>query len=336
MQRRAGLDLGIAQVGQRVRGDRLMARRLALRAGAFDHRRRRRRERGAGLFDLSRGLLVVDQHGERLGAADLGLHLAVALRLPGLATQPVALGGDLGDHVVDAGEVVLGALQPQLGLVAARVQAGDARRLLENAPTRLRLGADDLGDLPLPDERWRTGAGGGVGEQDLHVAGAHLAAVDAVGRTLLAPDAAGDLEHVGIVERGRRGPRGIVEDEADLGHVARRPIAAAGEDHVVHARRAHALVGAFAHHPAQRLDEVRLAAPVRPDDARQPRLDLEIGRLDEALEADEAEFGEVHGPAGRVCRISRVRHGRRLASGAKWWCVDKLRCARRATPQERY
>jgi len=33
----------------------------------------------------------------------------------------------------------------------------------------------------------------------------------------------------------------------------------------------------FAHHPAQRLDKIRFAAAIRPDDARQAGLDQEIG-----------------------------------------------------------
>ena len=50
------------------------------------------------------------------------------------------------------------------------------------------------------------------------------------------------------------------------------------------------LLGAvLAHHPAQRLDQVRLAAAVRADDAGQAGLDDELGRLDEGLEAGEAE-----------------------------------------------
>ena len=71
-------------------------------------------------------------------------------------------------------------------------------------------------------------------------------------------------------------------------------VAGAGEDHVVHAGRAHVLVGAFAHHPAQRLDEVRLAAAIGPDHAGQPALDEEFGRFDERFEAEQAQPREFH------------------------------------------
>ncbi len=64
--------------------------------------------------------------------------------------------------------------------------------------------------------------------------------------------------------------------------------------------RAHVLVRAFAHHPAQRLDEVRLAAAVRPDHAGQAALDDELAGFDEGFEAEEAQpenFMPRHPPA---------------------------------------
>ena len=145
----------------------------------------------------------------------------------------------------------------------ARVQPGDAGGLFQDAAARLRLGRDDFVDLALPHQGRRARTRGGVGEKDLDVAGADLAAVDAIGRARFALDPARHFEHFGIVEGGGRGARAIVEHQADLGYVARRAIPGTGEDHVVHAGRAHALVRILAHDPAQRLDEVRLAAAVR-------------------------------------------------------------------------
>src|SRR5581483_5160719 len=54
------------------------------------------------------------------------------------------------------------------------------------------------------------------------------------------------------------------------------------------------LVGRFAHDPAHRLDQIRLAAAVRADDAGQAGLDDEIGRFDEGFEADQAQPRELH------------------------------------------
>ncbi len=174
------------------------------------------------------------------------------------------------------------------------MQAGNAGRLFEQLTAGLGLGLDQLADAALADHGGRAGAGRGVGEQELHVLGAGFLAVDAIDRALAALDAARHLDLVGIVEGGRRGAIGIVEIEADLGGVAGRPVAGTGEDHVVHAGRAHVLVGVFPHHPAQRLDKVRLAAAIRPDDAGQAPFDDEFGRFDEGLEAEQAQAVELH------------------------------------------
>ena len=69
---------------------------------------------------------------------------------------------------------------------------------------------------------------------------------------------------------GGRGAVAIVEHQRDFGVLRAGRGRGAGEDHVVHAGGAHLLVGILAHDPAQRLDKVRLAAAVRPDDAGQP------------------------------------------------------------------
>ena len=130
----------------------------------------------------------------RLELADLGGKRLVFRRLPGLALEARQLRLQLPDHVVEPRQILLRRLELELGLVPARVQAGDAGGFFEDEPARLRLGVDDLGDLALAHQGGRARAGRGVGEEQLHVAGAHVAAVDAIGRARLALDAAGDLE----------------------------------------------------------------------------------------------------------------------------------------------
>ena len=239
-------------------------------------------------------------------AADRAGKFAVAVRLARLPLEAVDLGVDLLENVLDAGEIVFGALEPELGFVPARVEAGDAGGLLEDQPARLGLGGNDLADLALSHQRRRARAGRSVGEQELHIACAHLLAIDAVSRTGVAFDAPGDLDGLGIIESGRRATVGIVEQEPNLGVVSGGTPAGAGEDDVLHARAAHVLERALAHHPAQSFDEVRLAATVRPDDAGQSRLDSELSVVAKALEASQAQALELHSsrpfdPARRSC-----------------------------------
>ena len=201
----------------------------------------------------------------------------------------------LTDHVFDALEIGFRGLELEFGLVAARVQAGDPRRLFENPASRLRLGIDELADLALAHQGRRTGSRRGVGEQELDVTGPYVAAVDAIGRPGIALDAAYDFDGLVIVELGRGGALGVVERDRHLGHVPRRAVRRSGKDDVIHARGAHALEGVFPHDPAQGLEQVRLAAAVRADDAGEPAFDDHLGRLDEGFEPREPEPRELHG-----------------------------------------
>ena len=174
--------------------------------------------------------------------ADFARDLLVLHRLAGLTLQAVQLAFELRGHVIEAGEVLFRGAELQFGLVAAGVQAGDAGGLFEDEAARLRLGVDDLRDLPLAHEGGRARARGGIGEEKLHVAGAHFAAVDAVGRAIVADDGAAHFEDFGIVEGGRGRTVLVGEGDQHFRHVAGGALGGAREDHVLHAGGAHGLV----------------------------------------------------------------------------------------------
>ncbi len=157
------------------------------------------------------------------------------------------------------------------------------------------LRLDDLADAALVHERRRARAGRGVGEQRSDVAGAHLAAVDAVDRALLALDAARDVERVGVVERGRRLAVGVVDQDRDLGVVARR----AGRNCRRRSRRPsrrRASPCSEASPITQRTASTRfdLPQPFGPTTPVSPGSISKVGRLDEGLEADQAQPRELH------------------------------------------
>ena len=231
---------------------------------------------------------------QRLGLAHLGGDFAVADRLPRLLLQAVDLSGQLPDDVLDPGEVGLGGLQPQLGLVAAGVKSRDTGGVLQHAAALLGLGLNDLADLALVHQRRRARAGRGIGKQDLHVAGAHIAAVDAIDRARLALDPARDLQNLAVVHRRRRRAIGIVDRHHHFGVVARRTVAGTGEDHRIHVGGAQRFMRGLAHRPAQRLDQIGFAAAVRPDHAGEAGFDHEISGFDERLETVEAKAGQFH------------------------------------------
>ena len=312
LQRGSSAGLGLAQAGQVVGADRLDARGLALFAGAFGEFANVEVVGLLGFGDVGMGLhpAHVEQHG--LGLADLLRHFAVADRLAGLLLQALHLAGELADHVLDAGEVGLGGLEAQFGLVAAGMQAGDAGGVFQHAAARFGLRLDDFADLALVDEGGRARAGGGVGKENLDIAGTDVAAVDAVAGSGVALDAAGDFQDFGVIDRRGRGAVGIVDGHHHFGVVARGAVAGAGKDHGVHVGGAQRFVRSLAHRPAQRLDQVRLAAAVRPDHAGEAGFDHEIGGFDEGFEPVQAQAREFHGhvtlwspPAGKPVESGR-------------------------------
>ena len=313
LQRGGGPRFGVAQRRHRGGGLGLAGGSLRLRAGLVADHADGEVAALFGFRQLGIGADPAQMEQRGLGGAHLRRDVAVADRLPRLLLERVDLAGELVDDVLDAREVLLGGAQPKLGLVAPRVQAGNAGRLFQHTPALLRLRLDDLADAALVHQSRRARAGRSVGEQDVDVAGAHLAAVDAVGRTLFALDPARDVELLVLVELRRRLAVRVVDQHRDFGVVARRPAVGAGEDHVVHVGGAQRFVRGLAHHPAQRLDQVGLPAPVRPDHAGQPRLDQEVRGLDERLEAEQAQAREFH-----VAVIPKSRRGRwtRLEPGS--------------------
>ncbi len=294
LQRCSGGSFVVAQRRQRRRG-------FSLRGGGEAHETRQVGDLRFGFlqaltrlrqFLLGMGELEGQHRG--FGAADMVGEVAIAARLARLPLQALVLLLEGYQHVLDARKVLLGRAQAQLGLVTAGIETGDAGRLVDDRAAVGGLGVDQGADAALADQRGRARAGRGVGKQRLHVARADFLAVDRIGRAVAALDAAHDVELVGVVHHRGRRARLVVERQHDFGDIARGPGAGAGEDHVLHLRAAHLLGRGLAHHPLQRLDQVRLAAAVGTDDAGHAGLNGEFRRIDEGLETGEPEFVELH------------------------------------------
>ncbi len=258
---------------------------------------------GFGGFELRRGPAQMLQ--QRFRAPHLARDIAITHRLAGLGLERGDLGGELADDVFGARQVLFGRLEPQLGLVPAHMQSGNAGGFFQQAAALLGPRRNDLADAALVDQRRRARAGGGVGEQHVDVARAHLAAVDPEGRALLAQDPARDFQRVVLVERRRRLVVGVIDQHADFGVIARRASGVAGEDHVVHLGGAHGLVRGFAHDPAHGFHQIGFAAAVRADHAGQSGFDLEVGRFNEGLESDETQTRELHSLLCPSCPLRR-------------------------------
>src|SRR3546814_15107404 len=111
--------------------------------------------------------------------------------LPPERTGPVF---HFAQNFVQAGKVGFGSLEFLLGIPAADVKAGDACRLFQHHASFCGLGRNGGSNLALTYERRAMCARGGIGEDQRHVFGPHIAAIGAISAASAAFDPANDLQ----------------------------------------------------------------------------------------------------------------------------------------------
>ena len=177
---------------------------------------------------------------------------------------------------------------------AVAVQAPRDRDLGEALEVdRGRRVGEQLGDLVLR-RRDRVALGVGPGRRGGRVFG---------GRLVLAAETFGQLLDLRFIGRaceleGLVREADVVERQRDLGHRRRTARLRAGEDDVLHRLAAQVLGALLAHAPADRIDDVRLAATVRADDGGDRRIERQHRAIAERLEPDDLDSLDAHVPVG--------------------------------------
>ncbi len=154
LQGGGGADLGVAQRRELGGGLELAPGGLGLLAGARCDHPHRQILGVLGFCVLAIGGDPAQVEQGRLGLANLLGDDTVADRLLGLALEGLDLAGELVDDVLEPRQVGLGPPQPQLRLVPARMQAGDAGGLLQHARR-----CSGLAAMISPMRPWWTSAG---------------------------------------------------------------------------------------------------------------------------------------------------------------------------------
>ena len=182
----------------------------------------------------------------------------------------------------------------QLGAMAASLEAAEPGRLLDQRPPLGRPRREDRLDLALADDRVHPLAEPEVGEQLDEVEPPHRGPVDEVLPLAAAmqPPRDGELR----VVDGQR-TVGVVEEELDLAEVGRAARAAAGEEDVVRLLGPQLGRAEGAGGPADRVGDVGLAGAVRADDHADARLETDLDRVGEGLEATQLDGAQMHRPA---------------------------------------
>ena len=207
------------------------------------------------------------------------------------------------------------ARELQLGAMAARLEAAEPGRLLDQRAPLLRLRREDRLDLALADDRVHALAEPEVGEQLDEVEPPHGGLVDEVLALAAAVEPPRDRE-LGVLDGGPVAVV-VVEEQLDLAEVGRPAVRRAGEEHVVGLLGAQLVRAERAGRPADRVGDVRLAGAVRPDDHADARLEAHLDRIREGLEATQLDGAQMHrrrlsGGAERY----RAARARRCTAGA--------------------
>ena len=236
----------------------------------------------------------------------------VAQRLGGLTAEGSDLTADFADHVGDAREVGVDAAELVERFATLGLVAGDAGGLFEEVAALGGIGGQDLVDLALHHERVGHAADTGVHEETLDVLQARRLAVDEVVAGALAVEAAHDGD---FGEGGTQFLFAVGEDQFDLALGEGLAAVGAGEDDVLHRRGAQGLGGLFAQDPADRVDDVGLAAAIGSDHGRDPGTELDAGPVGEAFESVGDDFLEVHRGVNRTIALPYPRRKRLVPSG---------------------
>ena len=250
---------------------------------------------------------------DRLARAGLGLDLAetqrqqfrlqlplfllqrlVAARGRGLSLEMPELLLDLVAQVAQAGQVLARVRDAALGLAAPLLVARNAGGFLEEGPHLVGLRLDDARDHVLLDDRVAARAEAGAEEQLRDVLATATHAVQEIRRRAVAGDQPLQRDlRVARVLAAELAVR-VVEDEFDEGIADRLARRGAVEDDVRHRVAAQVLGRDLAHHPAHGVDDVRLAAAVRSDDADEAARKTDRRRVDERLESGQLDLGQAH------------------------------------------
>src|SRR5690606_36839809 len=165
------------------------------------------------------GLDEVVRRDASSSVAYVGLDGRSPTRHLGLAPEGFELAPDLGEEVVEPGQVALGRVELAKRFLLALAVLQDTGGLLDETAAVLRRRVEDRVELPLADDDVHLATDAGVAEQVLDVEKAARRPVDGVLRPTVAEHRAADGDF-GVVDR--QGAVAVVDRQLHLGAPQRR------------------------------------------------------------------------------------------------------------------
>src|SRR3954447_8005358 len=220
------------------------------------------RRRGLGDLELRRVCVELAREEDPAKLPRLALESGVDVRGLRLALERTKAAAGLALDVERAIQVVLRALQLELGATPSLAMLAEAGGLLDQEPALPRARVDDLLDAALADHGVHLVAEVRVGKSLDHVDEPAAGAVEAVlpVAVTVEPATNRNLREVTAVAVA------VVEDHLHLGVAARRFAVASGKDHVLHGLAANGQRTLLPHRPEHGVGDVGFTASVGPDD----------------------------------------------------------------------
>src|SRR5690606_597568 len=232
----------------------------------------------AGFFQQPQGKLLF---------LAIGLQFAVLPRHFGLRLELFQLAAQLAQDVLDAGEVLARVGQAVLGFAAALFISRHAGGLFQEHAQFFGARLDQAVDHALPDNGVTPGAQAGAQENIVDIPAPHLLIVDVIAAGAVARQYAAHRDFgIGAPLAGRPA-FAVVENHFDRRARRRLAVSGAVENDVLHGLAAQFGRLGLAQHPPYGVDNIRLAAAVRPHHAHQLAGNGNHGGIDERFEAGE-------------------------------------------------
>src|SRR2546426_1216282 len=238
---------------------------------------------------------------------------------PRLSFEGRQLAPDLMNNVADSQQILVGGLQLSQRLGLLSLVADDPSCLFDQLAPLDRRCLQHTINPALLDDRMSFTASARVEQQAANVFQAAGRLIDEVLAHAVAEQSARHHHFVTFPERKWQSRRlaaavavvvwssiNIAEDEGDFGHAQRLTGLGPVEDDVLHPFAAQGLGALLAQDPEDRIEDVALANPARPDDGRDPGVEAHLS-LHEGLKPSHLQPHQIHRlpalPRGAVHRI---------------------------------
>ena len=210
-------------------------------------------------------------------------------------------------HVLgNAGELELGAM-------TATLEPAEPGGVLDQRAALLRLRGEDLLDLPLRDHGASGASQTHIGEQLDEIGAADGRSIDQVLPFTAAMQPPHDRD-LGERQVGERAVL-VVQEQLHLAKRGRRTIAGAREEDVIGLLCPQLAWAEAPRRPQQRVGDVGLPRTIGPHDYGDARLEANLDRIREGLEAADADRAKVHA-AGTLVRTADGAQAARIFSSA--------------------